>query len=224
MWSCAPASNIRTNAGKPPSGPRVPCRPCAGRGTNRGSAPRFGGHPGGLAARGRAWESGSGRRIELIRGHVFWSVGGFPRHRGAEDLILVERERLRAAGAPMAYAPNALVRWRLARSSSATYRLLPLASVTTSSREAILAPACRPARRRAHVRSGRLPPPGGWRLGVLAFVLVARAGQAGWAKHGSFTFSTLHPGRILGAAGILAAIDVATAVGLVRRLRRKERS
>jgi len=52
---------------------------------------------------------------------------------------------------------------------------------------------------------------------VAAFFL-ARASKAAWVKRSSFAFSTLNPIRILGAASILAMIDVGTAVGAARWL------
>ena len=62
---------------------------------------------------------------------------------------------------------------------------------------------------------------GFWAGLALPLFFVGRATKAAWVKRGSFAFSTLHPGRIVGAAGILVVIDGATAVGVGRWLRSK---
>jgi glycosyltransferase involved in cell wall biosynthesis len=161
----------------------------------------------------------------LIRRTTFLGVGGFPPYRAAEDLIFVER--LRAAGALIAYAPKAQVRWEIAGSLGMTfdrfanysqhnlvagwgrywhfgvarlYGLLALAVLVV------------------HLAGA----------GVLAWLALplffaARAAKAGWVKRHSFAFSTLRPARILGAAGILAVLDAATAMGLFRWLHAKVR-
>ncbi len=49
----------------------------------------------------------------------------------------------------------------------------------------------------------------------LAF-FVARAGKSAYRKRKSFDFQTLAPQRILGAAGILVVVDLATLVGFTR--------
>ena len=52
--------------------------------------------------------------------------------------------------------------------------------------------------------------------------IVARVAKAAWVKRCSFGFSTLHPGRILGADGSFVVIDAATLTGLPSWLRAKE--
>jgi cellulose synthase/poly-beta-1,6-N-acetylglucosamine synthase-like glycosyltransferase len=162
----------------------------------------------------------------LVRRSKFMSVGGFPPYRAAEDLVLVER--LLAAGALVAYAPAAQVRWELAGSLARTFDRF-----TTYSYHNLLAA-------RGHH----------WHMGVarlygllavavvvafilgagilawlaLPFFFVARALKAAWAKRRSFWFWPYHPGRILGAACILIVIDAATATGLIRWLWTKKSS
>ena len=161
----------------------------------------------------------------LIRRSKFLGVGGFPPYRAAEDLIFAER--LRAAGAVVAYAPKAQVRWEIAGNLGATFDRF-----ATYSHHNLAAGWGR----YWHVGVARLY--GLLGLGVLVVLLagagflawpalplffVARATKAAWVKRHSFAFSTLVPGRILGAAGLLAVIDVATVVGVGRWLRAKER-
>jgi glycosyltransferase involved in cell wall biosynthesis len=159
----------------------------------------------------------------LMRRSRFLSVGGFPDFRAAEDLILVER--LQAAGATVKYAPGAHVRWQI-----------PGTFGTTFGRFANYSHHNLVAARGTH-----------WHLGVARLYLLlglgaialcsvgatllaglaipgffaARAAKAAWVKRHSFSFSTLHPARVLWAAVILMIIDAATAVGAVRWLRAK---
>jgi glycosyltransferase involved in cell wall biosynthesis len=162
----------------------------------------------------------------LVRRSKFLDVGGFPPYRAAEDLIFIER--LRTAEAEVAYAPKAQVRWQIAGSPGATF-----GRFATYSHHNLIAGWGR----YWHLGVARLygllglgvwvADLGG--AGLLAWLapplfFVARATKAAWVKRHSFAFSTLHPGRILGAAGILVIIDAATAVGLIRWLRARGRS
>jgi glycosyltransferase involved in cell wall biosynthesis len=161
----------------------------------------------------------------LIRRTTFLGVGGFPPYRAAEDLIFIER--LRAAGALVAYAPKAQVRWEIAGNLVTTFDRF-----ATYSQHNLVAGWGR----FWHVGVARLY--GLLALAVLAVHLAgagvlawlalplffaARAAKAAWVKRHSFAFSTLRPARILGAAAILAVIDGATAMGLFRWLHAKVR-
>jgi glycosyltransferase involved in cell wall biosynthesis len=162
----------------------------------------------------------------VMRRPSFLKVGGFPPYRAAEDLILVKR--LRAAGAVVSYAPRALVRWQIAGSASATLRRF-----ASYSHHNLLADWGR----HWHLGVARLyglltlAVVASYFLGVgsiaglgLPMFFLARAAKAAWAKRRSFEFSTLHPLRVLGAAGLLVIIDAATATGVVRWLFARNRS
>lgn len=161
----------------------------------------------------------------LVRRSKFLEAGGFPPYRAAEDLIFIER--LKAADAELAYTPKAQVRWQIAGSPVATFRRF-----ATYSHHNLIAGWGRywhagVARLYGLLGLGVLAAwvGGAGRLAWLALPLffVARATKAAWIKRHSFAFSPLHPGRILGAAGVLAIIDSATAVGVGRWLRAKWR-
>jgi glycosyltransferase involved in cell wall biosynthesis len=161
----------------------------------------------------------------LIRRSRFLGVGGFPEYRAAEDLILLDR--LRTAGARVAYAPKAQVQWQIAGSLGATFDRFANYSrhnlVAGWGRHWHLGVARLYGLLTFAVVASYLLGAGLLALISLPFFFVVRAAKAAWVKRRSFAFSTLHPGRILGAAGILVVIDVATAVGLVRWLRAKVR-
>ncbi len=161
----------------------------------------------------------------LIRRSKFLSVGGFPQYRAAEDLIFIER--LHAGGAHVAYAPKARVRWQLAGSVGATF-----GRFATYSYHNLVAARGRHWHLGVARLYGLLALAGVasylFGIGLLAWLalplfFVARAAKAAWVKRRSFEFSALHPGRILGAAGILVVIDAATATGLASWLSAKER-
>jgi hypothetical protein len=149
-------------------------------------------------------------------------VGGFPPHRAAEDLILIAR--LVEAGARIKYAPGALVSWQIAGTLGETY-----ARFANYSHHNLIAGWGRYWHRgvtrlyacfAAVVVAVYLAGGGAWGLLGWPPFLLARATKAAWVKRRSFAFKTLHPGRIVMAAGILSVIDIATFAGVVRWLRR----
>jgi GT2 family glycosyltransferase len=156
-----------------------------------------------------------------IRRRAFGQSGGFPPHRAAEDLIWLER--LGSLGLRLAYAPDALVWWQTARNPTATYRRFALYSHHN------LAAG---RGRFWHAGLARLYGAlvlamvvlillGGIRLALAAFpaFLLARALKAALRRRGSLPFETLAPHRVLGAGLVLAIVDVATFVGVLRWLR-----
>jgi glycosyltransferase involved in cell wall biosynthesis len=175
--------------------------------------------------RGRHGTRGPFIASSLIRRAAFLHVGTFPPYRAAEDLILIRR--LQAAGASFAYAPKAQVEWEIAGSPSATFRRF----ATYSYHNLVAgwgrhwhAGVARLYGLLAVVMVGMHVLGLGYLAGLaLALFFLTRAAKAAWLKRRSFTFSTLHLGRILGAAGVLAVIDAATAAGLAHWLRAKVR-
>ena len=55
-----------------------------------------------------------------------------------------------------------------------------------------------------------------WNAPIVVAFFVARAGKSAYRKRKSFGFQTLAPQRIVGAAGILVVVDLATLVGFAR--------
>ncbi len=162
----------------------------------------------------------------LVRRSTFQRVGGFPPYRAAEDLMFVER--LYAVAAHVAYAPRAVVDWAIAGTARATFDRF-----ASYSHHNLIAGRGRHWHAGVARLYGLLAVAAGlaYVMGgdVLAWLVppaffAARAAKAAWIKRRSFAFSTLHPARVVGAASILAVIDLATAVGtcrwLVGRLRR----
>lgn len=151
---------------------------------------------------------------------AFHAAGGFPSYRAAEDLVFLER--LRATPFRVAFAPAAVVRWETAATPMATLRRFALYS-------------------QANLAAGR-----GrfWHWGVLRQYLVvlalllgltvlgatwagltlvpllflARATRAAWQKRGSFDFDSCEPTHVLGTAGVILLLDVATVWGVLRWL------
>jgi glycosyltransferase involved in cell wall biosynthesis len=157
----------------------------------------------------------------LMRRSIFSSAGGFPNYRAAEDLIFVERAR--AAGARFAYAPSAVVWWQLAGTLNATFSRFAVYSyhnlVAGWGRHWHLGVARLYVLLALAISGLALSGTGlpAWPLVPLFF--ITRAAKAARLKRGSFGFSTTHPGRIFGAAGLLVVIDAATAIGWLRWLR-----
>jgi GT2 family glycosyltransferase len=154
----------------------------------------------------------------LVRREAFTRVGGFPPFRAAEDLIFIRR--LADAGARTAFAPRAIVRWQIAGSAAATFRRFASYSYHNliagwgrhwhAGSARLYAGLC------VVIVAASLLGAAAWTLPILVAFFVARAGKAAYRKRQSFDFQTLAPQRILGAAGILVLIDLATFVGFAR--------
>jgi hypothetical protein len=159
----------------------------------------------------------------LIRRPRVLVSGGFPPYRAAEDLIFIER--LLAAGARVAYAPKAQVRWQISGDLGATFDRFANYShhnlVAGWGRHWHLGVARLYGLVLLVVVAAHLTGAGAWAWLALPLFFVARAARAAWVKRSSFSFSTFHPARILGAAGILAVIDAAAMTGCVRWLWQK---
>lgn len=153
----------------------------------------------------------------MVRRTAFLRVGGFPPHRAAEDLVFLDR--LRKANTVFTVAPHAIVHWQLAGSPAATFRRFALYS-----KHNLIAGW----ERHWHWGVARLyaalfmafalavPVTGAvWALALVPAFFLARAGRAAWTKRACLPFRTLHPLRIVGAAGVLAILDVATLAGFL---------
>lgn len=156
----------------------------------------------------------------LMRREAFYRAGGFPPFRAAEDLIFIER--LAESGACARFAPNARIEWQIAGDTASTFSRFLVYSyhnlIAGWGRRwhmgtAKLYAALSLAMVLIVLRGG-----GRWALLLLPAFFLARALKAAWLKQASFDFPTLTPARILGAAGVLAVIDAATALGVVRWL------
>lgn len=150
----------------------------------------------------------------LVKRESWERVGGFPDLRAAEDLIFMER--LEQAGVPAAWAPGATVHWKLPATPAGLFRRFALFS-------------------RHNVWAGRQRY---WHYGLARFYLVcvpfagaavlwspawlappaalwlARVARSIWARRdGRGPLWVLHPGRLLGAAGVLGIVEIATIIG-----------
>jgi glycosyltransferase involved in cell wall biosynthesis len=154
----------------------------------------------------------------LIRREAFRNAGGFPSFRAAEDLVFIHR--LAEVGARAAFAPNAIVRWQIAGTATATFKRF-----ATYSYHNLVAGWWR----HWHLGTARLYVgltvvvvavaylgAVGWILPVLVSFFAARALKAAFRKRNSFEFNSLAAHLIGGAAAILVVIDFATLVGFLR--------
>jgi glycosyltransferase involved in cell wall biosynthesis len=175
-----------------------------------------------VAPRDSAGFRGPSAASFALRRPVFVQTGGFPAYRAAEDLAFFDR--LAQGGYRTAAVPLAIARWELASTVAATFRRFALYSEHNLragrgrhwhlglARQylallALLAIA---------LRSGL----GWWSLALFPGLLLARAAKAAWTKRRSFDFASLHPGRLIGAAVLLAVIDAATWTGALHHLLR----
>lgn len=156
----------------------------------------------------------------LVRRTVFDRCGGFPAFRAAEDLVFFDR--LGGSGAVIASAPRALAHWQIADSPAAVFRRFALYSKHNliagweshwhyglARLYALLALATAALGATAGAA---------WALSLPPLFFLARSARAAWQKRLSFSFSTLNPLRIVGAAWVLVIIDAATLVGVLRWL------
>jgi hypothetical protein len=154
----------------------------------------------------------------LVRRDAFTRAGGFPPFRAAEDLIFIQR--LIESGARAAFAPQASVRWQIAGSVPATFRRF--ASYSYHNLVAGWGRHWHAGTARLYVALGivilgaSLFGGAAWIAPIVVAFFVARAGKYACRKRKSFDFRTLAPQRILGAAGILMVVDLATLVGFTR--------
>jgi len=154
----------------------------------------------------------------LVRRSAFDRAGGFPAFRAAEDLIFIRR--LSESGAQATSAPTALVRWQIAGSVATTFKRF--ASYSFHNLVAGWAQHWHAGTVRLYLALTAVLvvavrfAGGAWAApAALAFFLV-RAVKAAYQKRRSFDFRTTTPMRIVGTAGILVLIDLATLVGFIR--------
>ena len=149
--------------------------------------------------------------------------GWLPAYRAAEDLIFITR--LQTAGTLIAFAARAEVQWQIAGGLGATFDRFANYShhnlVAGWGRHWHLGVARLYGLVVLVIVATHLAGGGAWAWLAWPLFFVARATRAAWVKRSSFSFSTLHPARILGAAGILAVIDGAAMAGCVRWLWQK---
>jgi hypothetical protein len=154
----------------------------------------------------------------VVRREAFEQAGRFPPFRAAEDLIFMER--LLALPLRIAYASRAVVYWQLAPDVRRTFRRFALYSEHNlrAGRArfwhlGILRHYVLMALLVAALAAGGA---GAWALAALAGWQIARAGRSAWHKRAAFEFRALDPRHVLGAAGLLCVIDLATLVGAIR--------
>jgi len=171
-----------------------------------------------VAARDATGTRGPSVASCLLRREAFSRAGGFPPFRAAEDLIFIRR--LSDASAKAAFAPNAVVRWEIAGSMRATFRRFESYSyhnlVAEWGRHWHKGTARLYAGLVVVIAGAGLLLGWGWAMAVVPGFFLIRATRSAHRKRKSFDFRTLAPERILGAAGILAVVDLATFVGFVR--------
>lgn len=145
------------------------------------------------------------------------AVGGFPPYRAAEDLAFFEKVRERLVARE---APEAVARWEIARTLAGTFRRFSAYSyhnlaagrgshwhLGVGRLYVALSAACV-----ACLLLGVAP----LALALVPVFFVGRALKAAWVKRNSFDFPTLRMVHVLGAAGVLATIDAATALGTLK--------
>jgi glycosyltransferase involved in cell wall biosynthesis len=156
-----------------------------------------------------------------LKREVFAQTGGFPPFRAAEDLIFLER--VSALPVRIAYAPGAVVRWELAPDARRTFRRFALYSEHNlragRGRYWHLGVLRHYAAMVALGAAVGLAGGGAWALAVYPLWQTARAARSAWGKRRAFSFRTLDPRHVLGAAALLCLIDLATFVGFVRWMR-----
>jgi glycosyltransferase involved in cell wall biosynthesis len=154
----------------------------------------------------------------LVKRSVFEEIGGFPPHRAAEDLIFIER--LLKGPYRKAKTAKAVVYWQLASSVTATFRRFSLYSLHNLLAERGRFWHLGLARQYVFVLAvlalGATLGFGTVALLVVPAWFLARALKAAWTNRHSLPFSGFHPGRLLGVAGLLSVIDLATLAGTAR--------
>jgi len=152
-----------------------------------------------------------------IRRSVFDTIGGFPPFRASEDLVFMERLTRQFR---VGYAPAARAYWEIAGGLSSTHRRF--AEYSWHNLEAGRGRFWHLGVARLYVGLSvaiglaALAGLGLWASLLVPAFFLARAAKAAWQKQGSFPFETLHPGRVAGAAAVLAVIDAATLEGWAR--------
>ena len=171
-----------------------------------------------VSAKNESGTRGASLASCLIRREVVIRAGGFPPFRAAEDLIFIHR--LCDVGARPAFAPKAVVRWQIPSSFAATFKRF--ASYSYHNLVAGWGRYWHAGTARLYAALGivilgvSLLGGPAWNAPIVVAFFVARAGKSAYRKRKSFGFQTLAPQRILGAAGILVVVDLATLVGFTR--------
>jgi glycosyltransferase involved in cell wall biosynthesis len=150
---------------------------------------------------------------------AFDRAGGFPPYRAAEDLIFVER--LRALPLRVAYAPRAVAYWELAPDVRRTFRRFALYSehnLRAGRGRYWHAGVLRHYVLMILLAAAAAPAVGAGSLLVYPLWQLARAGRSAWQKRRAFPFPALDPRHVIGAAGILCLLDLATLAGALRWL------
>jgi glycosyltransferase involved in cell wall biosynthesis len=152
-----------------------------------------------------------------VRRAAFRAVGGFPAYRSAEDLVFMERLVARFR---FSYAPTAIAHWEIAGSVTGTYRRFREYAchniVAGRARHWQLGIARLYGGLTTLAAAALLLGAGGYALVLVPVFFLARALKTAWMKRRSFEFPTVTPGRVAGAAFVLAVIDAATIVGSLR--------
>jgi glycosyltransferase involved in cell wall biosynthesis len=152
-----------------------------------------------------------------IRRSVFDTIGGFPPFRASEDLVFMEKLMRQFR---VGYAPEARAHWEIAGDLSSTYRRF--AEYSWHNLEAGRGRFWHLGVARLYVGLfvaiglAELAGLGFWAGFLVPAFFLARASKAAWQKRDSLPFETLHPGRVVGAAGVMAVIDAATLEGSAR--------
>jgi len=156
-----------------------------------------------------------------LRRNAFDAVGGFPTYRASEDLVFMDR--LRSSEFRIAYAPDAVVHFETAVDVPATFRRFALYSRVNleagRGRFWHRGVALQYALVLSILCGGRLLGGGPWLLFVLPAWFAARVIKAAWTKKGGdLSFPVFRPDYLVGAAGILLVLDLATWTGMARFL------
>ena len=153
----------------------------------------------------------------LLKPSVWKAVGGFPDLRATEDLIFIER--IRQQKHHIAWAPEALVWWRLRPSLKETYRRFELYSRHNvwAGRERYWHYGVARQYIGAGVLLGLAMIQSPWWAALLGCAAAARVARAIWRhRQGHNLLWLLNPARFALVGVILGAIDAATLVGWAR--------
>jgi glycosyltransferase involved in cell wall biosynthesis len=153
----------------------------------------------------------------LVRKSAWSAAGEFPDLRAAEDLIFMEA--LAAKGVPVGWAPEAVVRWRLAPTLGATFRRFELYSrhnVWAGRQRYWHYGVARQYALAALVVLAALVAGPAWLL-LLPLGLLARALKSiGQRRPGRRFWSALAPSQVAGVMALLLVLDAATFAGWLR--------
>lgn len=171
-----------------------------------------------VTARGPDGTRGPSVASMVISRAAFDRVGGFSALRAGEDLLFLDA----VLKGPIAWAPRAVAHWRVADTFAGTLRRFSAYSYHNlvgglghrwHAGLARLYVGLAAVMVVASLLAGPV-----WSAATIPAFLLARAAHAAWGKRRSFSFSTLDPRRVLGAALVLTVTDVGSAIGAIRWL------